>query len=472
MSSAKRYKGLTVNRGTAIGEAVFLVDNALTVVRPMTPKQAASRLHDAIAATRLKLQRQAEAADETGAAILEFQIEMLGDPALCEDVWPALAQGTPLVEAWNSVMAEQITPFDEDDDPYFRARAADLRDIRDGVLFALNQSSGQANLAGKIVIAGDVGPSRFLALVDDGIAGLVLIDGNPASHVAILARARDVPLVMGTGPIARCTHMAIDAAQGLAFADPDEQTRRDLHNRQAMAQQAHAAGLELLRKPAKLLTGERVFTYLNIDDPQAIDLGMIKLADGIGLWRTEFQFIGRESLPDEDEQYEVMAGICRMLEGKSLVVRSIDIGGDKPLPFLDLPHESNPFLGLRGLRLCLAYPDLWRGQIRAVLRLAADYPVKLMLPMVTRPVELEKARRFIEDVKDTLKRAAMPELGVMIETPASAIACDLFDADFFSIGSNDLTQYVMAASRDASGPVAELADPLDPAVMRLIGGGD
>jgi phosphoenolpyruvate-protein phosphotransferase (PTS system enzyme I) len=211
---------------------------------------------------------------------------------------------------------------------------------------------------------------------------------------------------------------------------------------------------------------------VNVDDPAAIDERTLRSSDGVGLLRTEFLFIGHARLRDEDEQYAVYRALLERLGGRPAIVRTLDVGGDKPLPGLRLAPESNPFLGLRGLRLCLERPELFRPQLRALLRAAAHGPLKIMLPMVTVADELHEARALVVECHQALGRAgmaaALPPLGIMVETPAAAIAIDTLAADFYSIGSNDLTQYVMAASRDAGGRVASLADPLHPAVLRLI----
>jgi phosphotransferase system enzyme I (PtsI) len=207
---------------------------------------------------------------------------------------------------------------------------------------------------------------------------------------------------------------------------------------------------------------------VNVDDPDAVPDDILRAGDGVGLLRTEFLFMARPDLPDEETQCRVYRRLLERLGGRPLVLRTLDIGGDKPLPSLDLPHEANPFLGLRGLRLCLARPELLRPQLRAAIRAAAAGPLSIMLPMVSRAAEVTAARIMLEVEAQALDLPA-PPLGIMVETPAAALALDTMKVDFASIGSNDLTQYVMAAARDGSGAVADLADPLDPAVLRLIG---
>ncbi|MEZ5857633.1 MAG: putative PEP-binding protein [Geminicoccaceae bacterium] len=223
----------------------------------------------------------------------------------------------------------------------------------------------------------------------------------------------------------------------------------------------------MVAEPARTASGRPISVMVNVDDPDAVPDDLLRAGDGVGLLRTEFLFIGQAERPDEETQYRAYARLLQRLGGRPLILRTLDIGGDKPLPDLDIPAETNPFLGLRGLRLCLDRPELFRPQVRAALRAAADGPLSIMLPMVSRAAEVLEARSFIEAEARALD-LAVPPVGIMVETPAAALALDTMPVDFASIGSNDLTQYVMAASRDAGGRVAELIDPLDPAVLRLI----
>jgi phosphotransferase system enzyme I (PtsI) len=257
--------------------------------------------------------------------------------------------------------------------------------------------------------------------------------------------------------------------------DPAAATRAAYAARREGADAAAAAAGEALAKPAVLRSGERVRTQVNVDDPAALDDALLLASDGVGLMRTEFLFLGRDRLPDENAQLAAYADLLRRAAGRPVTVRTLDVGGDKPLPGVSLPAESNPFLGLRGIRLCLERPDLFRPQVRALLRAAPLGPLKVMLPMVAVPDELDEARALfvaeLADLETCGTAAAMPALGIMVEVPAAAVAIERFEAAaFFSIGTNDLVQYTLAASRDSGGRVGRLAEPLDPAVLRLIAG--
>ncbi len=289
----------------------------------------------------------------------------------------------------------------------------------------------------------------------------------------MLARGRGVPLLTGLVDLPPAAGEAIlDAEAGCLILAPAASTRADYLARQRVRAAADARALAQRDQPARLPSGERVLVMVNVDDPAQIDDATLLAADGVGLLRTEFLFIGRTRLPDEAEQLAAYRGLLDRLAGRPCIIRTLDIGGDKPLPGLSLPLESNPFLGLRGLRLCLEQPALFRPQIRALLRAAPDRPLQVMLPMVATAAELAEARQLFAASLAELQAeglpAAMPPLGIMVETPAAALTLDLLPADFYSIGSNDLIQYVMAAARDAGGRVAALGDPLQPAVLRLI----
>ncbi len=467
----RHYKGRVAAPGLALGPLFHLPDIAAAADRPAgTPEEEMGRLTSAIATSKEQLALLLAEGEEMAAEILGFQLEMLDDPALVEAAAALVAEGTPAARAWQQGLAPQVEIFAGDDDPYFRARAADLLDLRDRVMAALAGGSGPAIAppAGAIVAAGDLSPSRFLALDWTALGGAALGAGSAASHVAMLARARGIPLVTGLGQIEAVSATAVlDAKDGLLVVGPKPATERRYRERLEVDREEARAAARVVAAPARTASGRSIAVMVNVDDPDAVPDDLLRAGDGVGLLRTEFLFIGRAERPDEEMQYRTYARLLQRLGGRPLILRTLDIGGDKPLPGLALPEETNPFLGLRGLRLCLDRPDLFRPQVRAALRAAADGPLSIMLPMVSRAAEVEEARAFISMEAQALG-LAVPPVGIMVETPAAALALDTMPVDFASIGSNDLTQYVMAASRDATGRVAELIDPLDPAVLRLI----
>ena len=482
-------KGRPASPGLAIGPLVRLPKVRLSVVRAraepagdhivlredIDPETEAARLDEALGRARAELESLIAGTDAMGAEILEFQLALLDDPTLADEAREQITTGSSAMLAWHDVLRRQIMSYEDAEDEYFRARAGDLKDVETRVRRALGGSEdGPAPLLpGAVVVDDDLTPSSFLSLDWSVLGGIALERGSPSAHVAMLARARGVPMATNLGEVPESGEAVLDAEAGLLVVRPEAATRArylerlDLHRRDA------AAASALVTRPAMTADGERVEVMVNIDDPAAVGDDLLDAADGVGLFRTEFLFIGRDRLPDEFEQYGAYAGLLDRLRGKPAIVRTLDIGGDKPLPGLGLPAEANPFLGLRGLRLCLDRPELFRPQVRALLRAAVRRPLKVMLPMVATADEYREARDFFATCLAELERegaeAAMPPLGIMVETPAAAVTVDLIPARFFSIGSNDLTQYVMAASRDGEGRVGRLNDPLQPAVLRLIG---
>ncbi|HEX6015172.1 MAG TPA: phosphoenolpyruvate--protein phosphotransferase [Geminicoccaceae bacterium] len=448
----------------------------LTIREELDPDAERARLDKAIARARDELSALAAAADDMGADILEFQLELLDDPTLVREARAEIAGGAPAQMAWMSVLQRQIMSYEDAEHEYFQARAGDLRDVAQRVHRALGNTEEElATLPpGAVLLDDDLAPSRFLSLDWSTSMGVALERGSPSSHVAMLARARGVPMVTNLGEVLENGEAVLDAGTGTLIVRPDPATRRRYAEELAARRAEDSRASTVLARPALTAGGERVEVMVNVDDPGAVGDGILSAADGVGLFRTEFLFLGRDRLPGEAEQLAAYVGLLDRLDGKPCTVRTLDVGGDKPLPGVTVPQESNPFLGLRGLRLCLERPELFRPQVRALLRAAPGRPLKVMLPMVATAGELEEARAFFAACLDELAAegvaAAMPPLGIMVETPAAAITVDLLPADFWSIGSNDLTQYVMAASRDAGGRVGALLDPLQPAVLRLIEG--
>lgn len=491
----RRFTGQPASQGLAIGP-LFRLEPSQTSKRRRqgAPSEERSALDAAIAKAMADLEALAAVASGDGADILAFQIEMLADPALVDDVHPLIEDGQDAASAWETGLEGQIAVYEGADDDYFRARASDLHDLRDRVSRALQGAELVIPdiAAGAILLADDLTPSHFLALATKGLGGIALTQGSRNSHVAILARGRGLPMIVGlpeatgggpaaagcgpvaTGGVGKGCDAILDGDVGELVLAPTPETLEEHRRRLASANAMAAAAAEVRAEPAVTADGTRIEVLVNVDDPAAIDDEALKAADGVGLLRSEFLLIGREDLPDEETQFRFYADLQRRLAGKPLIIRTLDIGGDKPHPGLDLPEESNPFLGLRGIRLCLARPELFMPQARALLRVAATGPLQVMLPMVAQQAEIDQARALMVECLDALQStgiaAAMPPLGIMVETPAAALAADDLDASFFSIGSNDLIQYVMAAARDGDALVSSLLDPGHPAIERLIRG--
>ena len=469
--------GTPVSPGLARGPLVHLAESVEKTgagAREHGGAEAeAASLRSALDASRAELDAlMARTGDTDAEAILAFQVAMLEDPVVTAPAFEAISGNMAAALAWRAAMDAQIREFHEAEDLYFRARASDLRDVRDRVLRHIAGDAATRIPPDAIVVATDLPPSRFLEVQWNG-GGIALIDGSPNSHVAMLARSRGVPMMTGIGSIDPGGHRdaILDAENGVLVLSPDAQALADVAARQRAAASARAAEARYLNAPAITAQGEPVQVMINVADIRELESLDPRCCDGIGLVRTELLLRGEGDLDNEQQQYELYERILRWANPKPVTIRTLDAGGDKPIPGYTVDAERNPFLGVRGVRLSLIHPRVLNVQLRALARAAALGPLKIMIPMVTRPHELEHVRLMLNaavaDLRSKGVPGAAPELGIMVEVPATALTIDLFDADFFSIGSNDLIQYVTASSRDAS-PLAALQDPLQPAVLRLI----
>ncbi len=471
------FRGQPASPGVALGPLLRWHAAQEPAVRAGAagPEAEHARLERAIARARAELARLGEGDDPLAGEILEFQREFLSDPAFLDELRTAIGRGRSADVAMRAVLDGMIAEFRAETEEYFRARAEDLVDLRDRLLDALMDRSETAPMIprGAILLASELAPSRFLALLRQGIRGVALEAGSATSHTAMLARARGVPLVVGLGPVeGEAVQALVEGEEGLLVLDPGPALRRTAASRALCESPGRAA--RRLRGAGAVTTasGEPVEIRLNVDDPDLLEEEAVAASDGAGLVRTEFLFTGRDRLPDEEEQYEAYRTLVARFAGRPVRFRTLDVGGDKPLAGVTVAGERNPFLGLRGIRLSLARPDIFEPQLRALLRAARHGPVEIMLPMVTLPGEVARVRALLARLRAELaaKGAPVPEppLGIMVEVPAAALTLERFEVDFVSIGSNDLVQYVMAAARDATAAVAELADPLHPAVLRLV----
>jgi len=407
-----------------------------------------------------------------GAECLQFQLALIEDEAVIGPTFEGLARGVAADVAWRRVLDDLIAEYGADPSEYVRARRLDVADLRDRVLNALEGETRALKLpAGAIVGAEDLPPSRFLEIDWSRGGGIALSRGSAMSHTAMLARARGVPMVVQIGDVPSATRALLDAEQGVLELDPsDEQMRAfELLCAARIDRPAAAAGIDE-RSPA-IYRGESVRLLINIEGPESLSHPSASLADGVGLMRTEFLFGRGDEAPDEEAQFRAYAAVLRWAGEKPVTIRTVDAGGDKAIGGLSEPGETNPFLGLRGLRLSLRRPDVFATQLRALGRAAVLGNLKVMFPMVTTPDEFVAAQALFHQVVEDLKtgglEARTPELGVMVEVPAAAMTVADFPAAFFSIGTNDLTQYVMACDR-TNGAVSRLFDPMNPAVIELI----
>ena len=424
--------------------------------------------------------RTAERVGEEEAAVFEAHEGFLDDPTIIEDVEAAIRDGTTAEHAVADRFDEAVSQF-EGMEGRMAERADDLRDVRDRLLRALlgagggDGGSAATDLAalpeGTILLAERLTPSDTAALDPDAVAGIATVEGGRTSHAAIIARSLAIPAVVGVGEplesVADGETVLVDGEAGTVVVDPDDERRAA----------AREAGPEAIRERVETSDGRPVEVAANVGGETELEPAAERGADGIGLFRTEFLFVDREAPPSEAEQYEAVTAALSAFPDDRVVVRTLDVGGDKPVPYLDLPDEENPFLGRRGIRLSLdEHADLFETQLRALLRAAATDEgdgLAVMFPLVTRVEEVEHAVTRVEEVAADLASEgvdhAIPELGAMVETPAAAFLADALAErlDFLSVGTNDLAQYVMAADR-GNDAVAGYHDPLHPAVLRAL----
>jgi phosphoenolpyruvate-protein phosphotransferase (PTS system enzyme I) len=476
------YRGRTASIGFAHGPFVH-IDGAADGARVAgTPKDEETVLRAALVSAGRQIAALATAAGGDAAQILEFQVALMDDEDFLDPVFTAIADGASAHAAWAAALDEQIADYNSAADEYLQARSSDLADLRDRVLQTLHGGESEALKIpdGAVICADDLPPSRFLEINWSRGGGLALLHGSPTSHVAMLARARGIPMIVqlrSVSPSAKAIAKPsaktalLDGEGATLELDPTAEQVRLFEQRRDLHQKTRASARAILRRPAASWGGEKIRLMINIQRVEDLDHADAQYADGIGLMRTEFLLGGQMGLPDEETQFQAYDAVLRWAGTRPVTIRTFDAGGDKPVAGFTVAGEANPFLGVRGLRLCLARPEVFTVQLRALARAAVRGNLKVMFPMVTTPDELETGRRLFVDAVGELQAegvsAVFPEVGIMVEVPAAALTIELFNAPFFSIGSNDLAQYVTACDR-TNGALAGLIDPLHPAVLDLI----
>ncbi|EUJ27638.1 Phosphoenolpyruvate-protein phosphotransferase [Listeria grayi] len=485
---AKELKGIAASDGIAIAKAYLLVEPDLSFEKSEVAdvESEVKRFQDAVAISKQELEKiRNKAAEDLGedkAQIFDAHLLVLNDPELVGPIEEAIKSSNVNAEsALHDTTDTFIAMFEGMDNEYMRERAADIRDVRKRVLsHLLGVSIPNPSLIDEevVVVAEDLTPSDTAQLNRNFVKGFVTDIGGRTSHSAIMARSLEIPAIVGTKEVthhvAKNDMVIIDGLEGNVIIHPTEEQLAHYRKVQTdfAAQQAEWEKLKNEKTVSK--DGVHVELAANIGTPTDLTGVIANGGEAVGLYRTEFLYMGRDNFPTEEEQFEAYKAVLSGMEGKSVVVRTLDIGGDKTLPYLDLPEEMNPFLGFRAIRLCFANEDLFRTQLRALLRASIFGNLKIMFPMIATVGEFRDAKAILEDEKkkliaDGVEVSDSIELGIMIEIPAAAVLADQFakEVDFFSIGTNDLIQYTMAADR-MNERVSYLYQPYNPSILRLV----
>jgi phosphocarrier protein FPr len=437
------------------------------------------RIVGAVAEVRREIEQvRALTAREAGAGaagIFDAHLSLLADDELLADVKRRISSGEGAVPAWAACLAEVEREWAALPDPYLRERAHDVRAVRDQVVRVLAGGTLRRPAGDGVLVADDLTPAEAAELDPERVSGIVLTQGSASSHAAILARARSIPLVVAAGgevlAVAEGTTLVLDGGTGELHVDPAPDLLAAFRVRAAELAERRAQELSLAGQPAASTDGTRFAVSANLGSVADAWAAVAAGAEGAGLVRTEFLFLGRASAPDLAEQQAVYDAIGEAMGGRRVTLRTLDVGGDKPLAYLPMPAEANPFLGVRGLRLSLATPELLRDQLTAICHSARRSPTSVMFPMVTSLDELLEARQVLTEAAGPDGVPYDLRVGIMVEVPAAALKIESFlpHVDFVSIGTNDLTQYTVAAER-GNPSVAGLSDALDPGVLQLVAG--